>query len=192
MRKLTIAICIIATSISNVVAQEIQPTTQRSLAVEEKLRFFLCPRENILPVIAFQPDSPIEFLKAEYYYGLTSSGFDRYKIRNRSAKTIKSFKIATVTSAGTGSSEYYKADWGAGRMLPGEEAPRERNASYPSQMEIVPFTEQLRESKKLQGMEGVVIFMVVRVEFEDGTTYSDEKTYNSLKEFFEENGIFPK
>jgi len=50
-------------------------------------------------------------------------------------------------------------------------------------------TEDLREKLKLRGpMTAVSVFMILRVEFEDGSVYSDEPTFTALQEYFERVG----
>jgi hypothetical protein len=53
--------------------------------------------------------------------------------------------------------------------------------------QIVPLTSELREKLKLQGpMQGLVILMVIRVEFTDGTVYDDEKVYKAMVSYMDD------
>jgi len=50
-------------------------------------------------------------------------------------------------------------------------------------------TDDLRERLKFRGpMKAVSVFMVVRLEFADGSVYSDEPTLKALQEYFEQVG----
>ncbi len=52
--------------------------------------------------------------------------------------------------------------------------------------EIVPLTDELRKKLDLKNrMHTMLAFIVVEVEFTDGTKYSDEKTYKSMTEYVE-------
>jgi hypothetical protein len=57
---------------------------------------------------------------------------------------------------------------------------------------VVPLTEDLQKRKKLNGMKGAIIFMVVKVEFADGTVFDNDATFTALEKFFDEYGIIPK
>jgi hypothetical protein len=57
------------------------------------------------------------------------------------------------------------------------------------EVEIVPLTEDLRDKLKLRGpMTAVSVFIILRVEFEDGSVYSDERAFAALQEYFERVG----
>jgi hypothetical protein len=192
MQRFIITICIIGASLGNAIAQEVRVSPEEHQNGVERIHAFLCPHDVVLPVIANQPDSPIEFLKAETYWVIEGGGFDDYSIRNRSTKPIRSFQLAIIYSTGGGSGTIWHARSDADLMMPGQSDPRARNRSdEPSRIEIVPLTKSLREEKKLQVMKALAIFMVVRVEFSDGTTFTDEGAYQALTVFFEENGIAP-
>lgn len=48
--------------------------------------------------------------------------------------------------------------------------------------EIVPLSKELSEKLRLkEEMKGIVVLMVVSVEFSDGTKYDDEKTFKARK-----------
>ncbi len=191
-RMIFLACLFIGSSVDSL-AQDKSALAVTQDGAQEKIRGFRVPRENILPVIAYQPDSPIEFLKVETLAGVESSGWQQYRFRNRSSKPIKAYKIATMFTAGTGSSIGFEASSPQGYFLPGETYPKDNALeSEPTQVEIVPLTEALRKEKKLKGMKAVLIFLVVKVEFADGTVFDDEKTYQALAKFFEDYGIFPE
>jgi len=70
-------------------------------------------------------------------------------------------------------------------LLPGQ-TPRN---SDDREIEIVPLSEELRTKLSLnEPMKAVEVFMIVEVEFADGTKYSDETTFKALQEYFENVG----
>jgi len=149
------------------------------------LTAFLEPRESIVRVVALQPDCPLEFVRALLLHGVEGGGFQIYQVRNRGTKPIRSYKIATVTSVGT------SASWGDGKLplqqllFPGDlRAQRIEDWN----INIVPLTDKMKVDFDVKGpLKGIVVFMVVRVELADGTTYTAEAEYEALQAFFEKN-----
>jgi hypothetical protein len=137
--------------------------------------------------MASRPDSPIEFVSAYCVGFIDGGGANIYQIRNRAAKPIKSFTVAIVNSEGTETEHSIEISSPDHYFFPGEitSSPlKEWNFS------IVPLTDQLREKNGLNGeMKLIKIFMVVRVEFADGSKYDATSEYESLKTFFEKNPI---
>lgn len=161
------------------------PANAQETAKGGKLAAFPEPYQSILPVVAYQPESPLEFLRVQALHNIDGGGFQIFQVRNRAAKPIRSYMIATITSAGTG------AVWGNGKtplqeaLLPGHETP-ERMEDW--KINIVTAPEKRKGSFDAKGpMKGIVVFMIVRVEFGDGSTYSAEAEYEALREFFEKN-----
>ena len=60
------------------------------------------------------------------------------------------------------------------------------------EVEIIPLNDELRTKFKLMDrpMGGVVVLMVVRVEFVDGTVFSDEKASKALEAYFKKLGEY--
>lgn len=173
-------------------AQDQSDSVGKSDSAQEKIHLYRIPVENVLPVFAYQPDSPIEFLKAESWGSLEGGGFQQYHFRNRSSKAIKSYKVSVLNTSGGGSSIEFEASSQAGYLMPGEEYPRKNELdSDPGRVEVVPLTDKLRREKKLNGMKAVVIFIVIKVEFADGTVFDNEKIYNALEKFFDDHSTFP-
>jgi hypothetical protein len=177
MKAIFVAICLIPILSLDTIAKQLP-------LKKEQFRCFVEPSDIILTVIAYQPDCPLEFVKALPIHGVDGGVAQIYQVRNRGAKAIRSFVVCTVTSVGAGSR------WGAtGKPL--------REALMPSQLyprllegdtyQIVPLTEELRERHSLRGpMKGVVTFIVAHVEFTDGSAYDAEREYTALQTFYEE------
>lgn len=65
-------------------------------------------------------------------------------------------------------------------LMPGEKA------EGTDDVEIVSLSNELRDKLNLKGpMRSILVLMVVRVEFADGSTYSAESTYEALKKYTE-------
>jgi hypothetical protein len=150
----------------------------------EKSPLVAVPREIAFPVIAYQPDSPLEYQRLQLLARVNNNGsVISFELRNRGSKPIRSAAFAVWTSASNGSTDGWSGKLTGELVMPGQLIP-----SMENKKEIVPLNKELAEKLTLQGpMKAVVVFMVFRVEFDDGTTYSDEKTFKSLESYF--NGL---
>jgi len=155
----------------------------------KKQQVFIEPHELALPVAVHQPESPLEFVKALVIHSINGGGSHIFQVRNRGTKAIRAYTIGTVTSVGTGS------EWGGTGyrldklLMPGQTKPQ---TIEDWGIEILPLTDELRNKYKLKGpMKGIIVFMVVRVEFADGSIYDAELEYKALRAFFEKNAIWP-
>lgn len=148
---------------------------------------FVIPGTDVSVVIANQPNCPIEFVDLYSVAYLDGGGKDIYRIRNRATKPIKGYTIATIHSTGTGGEHSLSSKDPKDFFLPGETRP-----SSPKDLllNIIPLTDQLRAKYHVNGeMKFIKIFVVVRVEFADGSIYDATAEYESLKKFFAENPI---
>jgi hypothetical protein len=152
---------------------------QQSLS-QKTIREVMVPREIVLPLIAYQPKCPLKLEDMQVrknVEGGTPSPILRF--RNISGKTIRSYKISYLMPGGMGGS------WGSSgeRILPGELIPEK---DIPTFHTVIPLTDDLIKSLKLDGpMQAIWVFIVDRIEFEDGFVYEDEKTGKALKTYFE-------
>jgi hypothetical protein len=154
----------------------------------EREQCFIAPSEDVLIVIAHQPDCPIEFVKAYCVGFLSGGGTDVYRLRNRATKPIKGYTIAIINSSGPGGEHSVMRSKPAYYFRPGQIWPSSDMEQY---LDIVPLTDELREKFRVSGeMRVVKIFMVVRVELADGSIYSAEPAYKSVSKFFDEHGIY--
>lgn len=152
----------------------------------ERRRAVLLPMEIATPVVVSQPDCPLQYEGARlmkytegYLAGLVGKS---YQLRNRGSKPIRSYDIAYLTTAG-GSETGWAAPLDSKLLMPGEARPLPGEGH---EVEIIPLTEELRDKLKLRGpTEGIIFFMVVRVEFDDGTIYSAEREYKALEAYLE-------
>lgn len=147
-----------------------------------KDRGFELPSEVVLPVVAHQPDCPLQLEKALVIRMIEGGGKYLFQVRNKGSKPIVSYMIAAITSAGTGDtwgSKTYRLDE---PLLPNQTTPKSIENWG---IEIVPLTLEMRQQYKIgKVMQGLVVFMVVRVELSDGSIYDADRTYKSLEEYF--------
>lgn len=159
----------------------------QTAAQPERRRAVLVPLEVLLPVVVSQPDCPLQYedVKLIKYTEGYLTGFvgKSYRLRNRGSKPIRSYTKAYLTTGGGGNEVTWEAPpapLDSQLLMPGQVPPND------SVVEIVPLTEELRDKLKLRGpTEGAFFFMVVRVEFSDGTVYSAEREYKALETYFE-------
>jgi hypothetical protein len=145
--------------------------------------FVLIPREIVLPVIVFQPSSPLQFEKVERLLRMDGGGANIYQLRNRSLKHIRRFTVSYLLGEGTGGSWEWEGSSGE-LIMPGQLAPSP--VGDPS-IRVIPLSDELRERLELRGgMKTVVFYMVERVEFTDGSTFTDESAAKALKSYLDD------
>jgi hypothetical protein len=161
--------------LANVYAQEPEPI--------ENDRFVLVPREICMPVIVFQPSTPLQFESAERLMKIGGGGANTYRLRNISKKSIRSFRVSYLFGEGTGGSWEWISP-SSESIKPGELAP---STAGNTANKIIPLTDDMRAKLELRGsMKTVVFYIVDRVEFTDGSSYSDESALNALKAYLDD------
>jgi hypothetical protein len=153
-------------------------------AQTKKERAFVVPPEHVLPAVVSQPDCPLKFENVKVLYYLDGGMADSFELRNRGTKPIRDYTVAWYSSYGNASVMKKPIKEAGTLILPGALAPQD---GVEGDVEIVPIPDQFNKKFKLKDrpMDGVVMFMVVRVEFADGTTYNNEAASSALREYFE-------
>lgn len=137
-------------------------------------RVVIVPPDIALPVIAHQPDCPLQIEDIKLFAFVSGGGGQSYTVRHKGTKPIRSYTIGSWNTAGTGWDIERRVN---GDLLPGQVAPREG-----TEVEIVEVTEGLRKQLNLNGdMRAIVVLMVVRIEYADGSTYDNKPLYAALK-----------
>jgi hypothetical protein len=163
-----------------------QVVTATQKNADDHESYFLEPKHSILPVIAYQPECPLEYKKVVLLHNIQGGSIDIQQLYNKSDKPIKACKFALITSAGTGREVAFNSPNPDQYIMPGQTVP---GASKES-LQIVPLTEGLAKQHKITAdMIGIAVFMVVHVEFADGSSYDARHEYEALKKFFEKNAI---
>lgn len=140
---------------------------------QEKKRYVVIPDDLVLVTVAHQPDCPLQFEEAKVLAAMDGSEVAGYTVHNIGAKPIRSFMLAVPGATIGWSEEFTKR-----LFMPGERTDDDDD------VEIVPLTAELRTKLKLDGpMRTIVLFMVIRIEYADGTIYSAESTYKAFKKY---------
>lgn len=176
MRFIVLFCMLCLCGLSSVSGQEAEKT--------EKPRAFVLPLEIALPVVAAQPDCPLKFENVKIIHILGESTTESFELRNTGTRPIRDFTVAVYSS--------YNRWWKSrprgelnNLIPPGALAPFSAEG-----VEIIPLTDEMRNKFKLreiQKEDGVtpVIFMVVRVEFDDGGVFDNESAFQALKQYYE-------
>lgn len=173
--------CLITLLLLTVVSGDLSALGRQNGQRGEK-EFFVEPRESILSVVASQPKCPLVFETLEFLHYIDGGGLQNYVVRNRSGKPIARFTIATLGMGGGGSLDDIKPE-GNQWLLPGQSWPRAKDSAR----SLVQLTSELQKQYKVgPPMKAIVVYIVVRVEFADGSVYSDEPVYKELKALFED------
>jgi hypothetical protein len=146
---------------------------------QEKVRAVMIPRQVGLVTIAYQPDCPLHFENVKFLAGVNGGGLTSYDLRNSGTKPIRKITI--------GDSRGSKWSWNVasqhGPIFPGQLFPR----SDEDWIEVVPLTDELRDKLKLRGpLKGLLVLMVIRVDFMDGTFYDDELVYGAMRSYIDD------
>ena len=165
------------------VAVVLVSSTGMSMAQKsEKSKAVVIPNEIYLVSIAAQPDCPIRIEKAVMAKMLDGTERPFYEARNIGNKPITFYQVDAVGSDGGGISAIWPYKRTQVSVLPGEISPSNINDGS---VEFVPLTEELKNKLKLNTgkLSAIVVFMVVKVEFQDGTTYDVTHLVDNLEEY---------
>jgi hypothetical protein len=125
----------------------------------------------------------MQFEMIERLLNPSGKGASNYRLRNSGSKPIRNYRIAYMFFVGTGGSWEWAATTSGELILPGQLAPSDGTTP-----KIVPLTDTLRDQMKLRlPMKTVIFFIVERVEFVDGSVYTDEPAWAALKAYLDDN-----
>lgn len=137
----------------------------------------IVPREVVTQATVYQPECPLKIEYTELHGYLDGGSEYDIKVKHMGSKPIRSFKVAYLDSKGNDRS------WAFTNKLiaPGEIV---IVSEEPASTKLIPLSDELRKKLDLYGgIKEITVFMIVRVEYTDGTVFDDEKVYNSLKEY---------
>lgn len=170
MKHLTKSLLVIIVCAGSILSQKTKDQIVR--------QYVEVPREIIIQGIANQPGSPIKFENVKFLAGVNGGSTNCYNLRNVGTKPIVS---VTVYSSNRAENTYGFSKSGKILMQPGEMM---SESVSNIKNEIVPLTDDLRTKLNLNGkLKGIMMLMVVNVEFADGTTFSDETTRKALEKY---------
>lgn len=144
--------------------------------------YVIVPSENVLLASASQPDSPIEILASRLLNPVDGSrrAAFQYELRNRGNKPIKRVSVWALNSTGTGGGPLYNGHIFNKPLMPGMKI-----TVGETSLNVVALTSKLKEKLNLNGeLRTIVVFVVARVEYADGSTFSAMNTVKSLQDYF--------
>jgi len=128
-------------------------------------------RTLVLPVVVYQPDSPITF--EDVTVASTKRGVccTLFRVRNRSNVPISSYEVQAISQGG-GNGQTLTQKLGR-PLLPGETSPDSMHA-----WDLAPGSSSNAPNDRLSY---VIYLMVVRATMADGTVFDDSKVFESLQ-----------
>ena len=168
---------------------------QAEANIAKKNRYVEVPREQVLLVVASQPESPLTIDSAVCLYSLEKGKtILRYRVQNRSSKPIASFTVVSWSSSGAGGTLPVLLSGSSPLLLTG--GVLDSMTGEPN-YDIVPMTPKLRreikqEAKSLfEGKLRQIYFLLVdQVQFSDGSVFRDAKLSGVLSDFLSEHYEF--
>jgi hypothetical protein len=154
---------------------------------EVKPKAVIVPADIYLPIIVPQPLCPLQFEKILIVKYLDKRQVEFYEVRNLGQKPIRSYTYAAVTS--TDLEEMYSRE-PSDSIMPNEVMvfPDDTRS-----IDFVPLTDELRDKLKLRGpMKEAIIFMILNVEFADGSRYDDSAKYDKIREHIRQLRLLEK
>lgn len=147
---------------------------------KQKLKAVVIPSDIYFPTVVAQPECPLKIEKAFVAKMLDGTEEMFLQIRNVGDKPVLSFQAYIIGSNGSGVTSMYPYDRNQSSVLPGAVAPpglKEKS------VEFVPLTEELKQELRLTGkMRVITFFMILKVEFQNGSRYDATKLRDSLEE----------
>ncbi len=141
--------------------------------------YVMVPSAEITLAIVAQPGAPVRIEDPKLFMNMQTHDFEiSYNVRNVGTKAISSVTPVMWTSYGTGGT--LNPHPATGVLEPGAII----KTSAPEQ--VTELTAELRNELGWKGrMKGLLIVMIERVTFADGTTYLDVDASNALLHYFE-------
>ena len=143
-------------------------------------KYVVVPSKVMLLLTASQPDCPLKFDDAQLLISANKDGAwgASYKLRNAGSKPIQSVSVVMWTSDGSGGTLSSPIGNDKTTIMPGE------TVSGGSE-EVVPLTDELRAKLQLEEpMKAVVVLLVEKIKFADGSVYNNEGVSQALLGYF--------
>jgi hypothetical protein len=141
----------------------------------ESGRYESVSKQLVLPVAVVQNDCPL--VVEQFFVVRDDKGKyqTEYKVRNNSSKAIRAYRIARLYSDNTGFMGYGAMPH-AGRIL----KPKMSVDTFTSKRILA-----APSGEKLDSLQRIVFFMVVDVEFEDGSVFDATPVFESFTKHLE-------
>lgn len=150
---------------------------------QEKLKYETVPDHLVLVAIASQANCPLKIEEATFLKRVDQQGvLIKYRLRNVSNKPIEWVSVTIRYSSGSGGNStpmprVKKV------LLPNETL---ESASEPIDYEIVGVYKPDQKPSSSEGLKNLLILLVDKVLFTDGSVYEDPKTLDALDRFFQD------
>jgi hypothetical protein len=170
MRQVTLVILLILSFAVVTYAQQSVP--QR--------KYVVVPPKVMLLLTASQPDCPLKFDDAQLLISANKDGAwgASYKLRNAGSRPIQSVSVVMWTSDGSGGTLDSPRGNDKTPIMPGE------TVSGGTE-EVIPLTDELRAKLQLEEpMKAVVVLLVEKIKFADGSVYNNEGVSQALLGYF--------
>ena len=143
-------------------------------------KYVVVPSKVMLVLTASQPDCPLKFDDAQLLISTNKDGAwgASYKLRNAGTKPIQSVSVVMWTSDGSGGTLSSPGGNDKTPILPGE------TVSGGTE-EVIPLTDELRAKLQLEEpMKSIVVLLVEKIKFVDGSVYNNEGVSQALLGYF--------
>lgn len=149
---------------------------------ERKRQFVVAPRNVVLQVVAVQPGCPIRLENVSFLVGVSGGGSNVYDLRNVGSKPVRRVTVASSTGA-INTYESPPGSFHTGTVL---YLSSRGQCSGCTKDEILTLTPELREKLGLgRQMKSIITLMILEVEFEDGSRFSDRETFEAMSKFLD-------
>jgi hypothetical protein len=143
-------------------------------------KYVVVPSKVMLLLTPSQPDCPLKFEDAQLLISANKDGAwgASYKLRNAGSKPIQSVSVVMWTSDGSGGTLDSPRGNDMTLIMPGETL---RGGTE----EVIPLTNELRASLQLEEpMKAIVVILVEKIKFADGSVYNNEGVSQGLLGYF--------
>ena len=143
-------------------------------------KYVVVPSKVMLLLTPSQPDCPLKFDDARLLISANKDGAwgASYKLRNAGSKPIQSVSVVMWTSDGSGGTLTNPRGNDKTPIMPGE------TVSGGTE-EVIPLTDELRAKLQLEEpMKAIVVLLVEKIKFADGSGYNNEGVSQALLSYF--------
>ena len=148
----------------------------------ERTSYVVVPSNSITLTVASQPACPIEIAESKLLNladGSRRAAF-QYQLVNRSTKAINYVSVYAINSTGTGGGPLYNGHTLQKPLMPGEKI-----VMGEASARIIEPSAELTAQLKFDGpLRAVVILVIEKVKFTDGSVFNGMKTVKELENYF--------
>jgi hypothetical protein len=179
MKKMCILIVILLTIINiekTIFGQQLRPQEKDNNHVH-----MYVPKEVVLPIVVPQKESPLKIEEISIYIKNNKIEY-LLSVKNKGRKAIKGFAYGVI---GKESGSLYSFT-----AKPLINPNQKVSNTLAKNSKITPLTPEIKEIFKIYDngrLQEILLFIITEIEFEDGSTFSDLKTFDLIEKFRQEN-----